>query len=160
MSHQLEQQLARIRRRVRVLLVAYAVAWVAGSLLAAVLVFALADYVVHFEDRGIRLMCSLMVLNLTLWSAMRFLWPALRVRFSDVELALRIERRFPQLADRLASTIQFLRQREDDPLAGSAALRREVIAETAGAVEPLNLSDVVDPRPIRRVLLVAAAVCG
>ncbi|HWC90365.1 MAG TPA: hypothetical protein VG433_11935 [Pirellulales bacterium] len=159
MSHELEQQLARIRRRVRTLLLVYGAAWVAGGVVLGLTVFALADYFIRFEDRGIRMICSLMVLNLTGWVVLRYLWPALRARYSDVQLALRVERRFPQLADRLASTIQFLRQSEDDPLAGSAALRREVIAETTGALEPLDWSDVIDPRPIRRALLVSGAIC-
>ena len=123
MSHELEEQLAQIRRRARLLLLAYGAAWVAGCLVLAVAALGLADYLIRFEDRGIRMICSFMVLNVIGWVSVRYLWPAVRARYSDVELALRIERRFPQLNDRLASTIQFLRQPENDPFAGSAALR-------------------------------------
>ncbi len=71
-----------------------------------------------------------------------------------MQIAQRIERRFPQLTDRLASTVEFLKQSEVDPQAGSAALRRAVILETTSAVEDVDLSQVFEPRPTRRALAV------
>ena len=59
-------------------------------------------------------------------------------RFRDLEVALRIERRWPGLNDRLASAVQFLRlQREgrEDDLNGSPELREATIAG-AGSFAP------------------------
>ena len=53
------------------------------------------------------------------------------MRIGDADLALRVQRRFPDLDDRLLSAVEFLHAAEDDPAAGSAALRRAVVAETA-----------------------------
>ncbi len=122
-------------------------------------VFGLADYLIHFQDRGIRLMCTFMVLNVGIWAVSRYLWPACRTELRDVDLALRVEKRFPHLNERFASTIQFLKQPADDPESGSPSLRREVIAETTALVEPLNLREVVDPRPIVLAVLGAAVIC-
>src|SRR5271167_4891205 len=102
MPHVLENELAGVRRRVRALVVLHALAWLVGGLVAALLVFGLADYLIHFQDRGIRLMCSLMVLNMGIWAVARYLWPALRTELRDVDLALRVEKRFPHLDERFA----------------------------------------------------------
>ena len=56
----------------------------------------------------------------------------------DVVVAGRIERHFSGLGDHLSSTIEFLRQREDDPLAGSAELRRAAVAPTDAEIAPLD----------------------
>ena len=46
-----------------------------------------------------------------------------------VQVAQRIEQLFPQLGQRLSSAMDFLAQDESDPTAGSADLRRAVVAE-------------------------------
>src|ERR1051325_1442198 len=109
MSHPLQSRLGQIRRRVRTLVVLHAVAWMALGVVSVLMLLGLIDFLIRFEDHGLRMMCSLMVLNVFLWGAIRYLWPAVRARFNDVDLALRVERRFPQLAERLSSTVQFLK---------------------------------------------------
>src|ERR671916_379323 len=69
--------------------------------------------------RGVSLLCLVL-----LGSA---LLVPLRQRTDDLALALRVEREYPVLNDALASTVQFLRQPEDSPAAGSPSLRREAI---------------------------------
>ena len=91
MPHILENELSQVRRRVRLLVVLHALAWVVGGLVAALLVFGLADYLIHFQDVGIRLMCSFMVLNVVVLTVSRYLWPALRTELGDVDLAMRVE---------------------------------------------------------------------
>src|SRR5580704_11399327 len=159
MPHVLENELAQVRRRVRSLVVLHALAWLVGGLVAALVIFGLADYLIHFQDRGIRLMCSFMIVNMVIWAVSRYLWPAWRTELRDVDLALRVEKRFPHLNERFASTIQFLKQPADDPESGSPLLRREVINETTALVEPLDLREVVDPRPVARTICGAVAIC-
>lgn len=160
MAHPLEQKIGEVRRRARALLVTYGLCVVAGTLLVSVMAVGLADYFIHFRDRGVRMICLLSVVGVSGWVAYRYLLTALRSQLKDVEVALRIERRFPAFQDRLASTIEFLKQSEDDPRAGSALLRRTVIAQTTAEAERLKLSDAIDWRPARRALGIAAAICA
>src|SRR5262249_44554793 len=56
---------------------------------------------------------------------------------------------FPELHDSLASAIEFLQQSEHDETAGSAQLRRIVIAEAQNKIESLPLGEIVDRKPLR-----------
>jgi hypothetical protein len=159
MPHPLEDKLGAIRRRARWLVLLDALARLVGVLVAVIALVCLADYLIHFQDPGIRAMCSLAVVAVGATVLYRRVWTAMNARFSDVELALRVERRFPDLKDRLASTIQFLQQREDDPEAGSAALRREIVAQTAADIDKLDLNDVIEVRRVGRTTLAAGLVC-
>jgi hypothetical protein len=79
-------------------------------------------------------------------------------RLGDVRLALKLERRFPSLEDRLVSSVEFLNQAEDDPTAGSPDLRRAVIAKTTADVEQLDFNEAIDLRPTVRAVAVSVAV--
>jgi len=159
MPHPLQQSIAALSRRARRLTLSYALCWFLSALVATVGLLALVDYLVRFEDRGIRAMCSLAALAIVVLAARRYVWGAARRRYGDIDVALRIERRFPALRDRLASAVQFLNEPAGDPLAGSPALRRMVVAEATAEVGQLDLNEAVDTRPARRAALVAAAVC-
>ncbi len=152
--------MAAVRRRVRRLLVTEAAARLATAMLAAGVVLGTADYLVRFEDRGIRFMSSLALAAVAGWMFYRSVWPALKARLGDAELAWQLERRLPILADRLASALRFLRQREDDELAGSAALRRTVIMQATAEVERVDLQAAIDPRAARRSLWLAGVPLG
>ncbi len=158
MAHALEQKIGRVRSQARRLMVLYAVGWTVTSITLAVLLLGQADYWIRFQDPGIRLMCSLSVLAVCGWAGYRFWLTRFGRRLGDVQLARRVERRFPSLGDRLASTVEFLKQSESDAGAGSAALRRAVIMETTAAVEGLDFSQVFERAPARRALAVAAAL--
>ncbi len=160
MPHPLEQQIAGLRRKVRLLTWLHGLSWVAACTVAAVIGLALLDYLIHFHDRGIRVIASLAALTALVLATTHYLLRGALARFRDMDLALRVEKRFPQLQDRLASTLQFLREPEDDPHAGSAALRRAVIAQTTSELEGLTLGQVVNPRPALRAGLLAAAIAA
>lgn len=155
MPHPLEQKIAKVRRRLRRLTLLYGISWVVGAALLAMLLFGTLDYLIHIEDRGVRAILTLVLLGVVGWTTYRHLLLALVSGLSDVQLALRIERRFPGLNDRLASAVQFLRQAENDPRAGSAELRRAVVHETERELDALDLDEVLDPRPVYRVALAA-----
>ena len=84
---------------------------------------ALADGVFHFQDRGLRAIFSLALLTATVVGVRWVVRAERGSRYRDVQLAQRVEQFYPQLRGRLASSIEFLRDGEDDPLAGSAELR-------------------------------------
>ncbi len=157
MSHPLQNKLARLRRRARWLLVVHGLAWLIAVGIGAALLLGGLDYWMRYSDPGIRWLSSL-ALSAAVVFAGRHLVRALAVRFSDLDLALRVERRFPQLEDRLSSAVQFLGQRVDDPLAGSPALRARVISQATAELEPLDLRSALSPRPVYRVALAALAM--
>jgi len=159
MAHPLEQRIAAFRNRVRRLLTLYGLCWTTGIVLAAVILIGLADYAIRFEDRGIRILASSVVVAVLVWAAYRYLYLGLTAKVGDVELARHLERRFPSLGGSLASAVEFVRQSEQNPLAGSLAMRRAVIAKTAAETEPLNFEEAIDRRPTVRAALTALAVC-
>ena len=159
MSQSLERTISSVRRRVRRLLLLHALGRVIAIALTVAGLIMLCDYVVHFEDRGIRVIASLSAIGALVWSVVHFLLPALTARFDEVDVALKVEKRFPLLANRLASTIEFLKQPEDDPVAGSGSLRRAVIHQTASEIEALDLRDAVRSAPAARSAVTAAVVC-
>src|SRR5690606_13722612 len=154
--HPLQSKVRSLARHARWLLVLHGLSWVVAVVLLTILAVGLSDWLFRFEDPGIRLMATGSVVVAGGWAIARYLWTALKQRYDDVAVALRIEKRFPELNDRLASTLQFLQQTEDDPTAGSADLRRAVIAETTAEVQRLDLSQVIDSQPTKRITLAAA----
>jgi len=158
MSHPLRHKIDGFRTRVRRLVTVYAVSWTVAVALAAVIVLGLADYVFRFQDRGLRLICWFALLGAIGWSAYRFAFLTLTARISDVQLAARLQRRFPRLGDGLASAVEFLDQPEDDPTAGSVALRRAVITQTAAEVESLDFGAAIGRGPALRAAAVSLGV--
>jgi len=141
------------------MLAVYGIGWSVTAVVAAVIMMGATDYLFRFQDRGLRVICSLLVLAAMAWAGYRFLYLPLFVRLRDVDLALKLQRRFPGLEDRLVSAVEFLRQSEDDPLAGSAALRRVVIARTTSETEQIDFGDVLDRRPPIRATMASVIVC-
>ena len=74
------------------------------------------------------------------------------VRFADLDIAMRIEERWPGLNDRLASTIQFVRLDAKDVRHGSPAMREATVRQAVEEVELDRLSrgDRAQARHFRR----------
>ena len=159
MSHPIEEKICVLRSRVRRLVVVYGLSWIVAVVVGAVIVLGLADYLIRFRDPGLRVICSLVFVAALAWTCYRYLYLPLFVRLSEVDLALRIQRQFPVLEDRLVSSVEFLKQAEDDPVAGSPALRRAVVAQTTAETERLDFSEVLDARPPFRAAMVTVSIC-
>ena len=160
MPHPLEAKIGAVRRQAARLVWTFGLSRFATTLVAVVLAAGLADYLIRYQDRGVRVICSLAALAAAAWALVRLGQTVRGARFRDLDVALKIERRFPQLVDRLASTVQFLHEPEDDPQAGSAALRRALIRETTGEIDALDLSQAIEPSPARRALAVAGTIAA
>jgi hypothetical protein len=158
MSHPLETRIGALRLRVRGWVAVYGLGYWLGFALAAVLLGALADYLVRFRDPGIRVLATLAVSGVLAWAAYRYLYLPWTVRLRDVDLARRVQVRYPSLGDDLASAVEFLRQAEDDPTAGSLSLRQAVVARATAATESLDFRGVIHPRPAWRAAFAAALV--
>lgn len=148
--HPLEQRLAQLRRRVRRLVALWGASRLAAVVLGALLALGAADYLIRFDDPGIRLINSLVLAGLVAWGSYRYLFRSLSARWGELRLANEVQRRFPVLGDRLAVAIEFLRQSDDDPTAGSSALRRAVIAQTTAEAAAMDFTTALDPRPAVR----------
>lgn len=158
MAHPLQQRLAAVRRRVRLLTTAYGLGWLLVASVGTALLLGLADYAFRLEDRGLRVLATVLWFGVSGATAWRLVYVPLREPLSDVGLARQLQQRFPVLGDNLASAVEFLRLPEADPQAGSAALRRAVIHRTTALAEGLDFGEALQPRPVRRVLLAAAAM--
>ncbi|MCH7728601.1 MAG: hypothetical protein IH991_19275, partial [Planctomycetes bacterium] len=159
MLHPLQQQVQAIARRARRLTIAHGVGCVIALCVAAGFLFGLSDYLIHYQDLGIRVICSATLLVVLVYSCYFFLLPALRFRRNDIEVAQRIERRFPELEGRLSTSLAFLQQEEHDALAGSAELRRAVVAQTSAVLDRVRTSEVLESKISLRAVLVAVIVC-
>src|SRR5579872_378955 len=153
----LEHRLANVRSRVRQVLMAYGVSRLVSIVVGSVLAACLGDWLIHFDDPILRLILAVSILGGAVWVARRSLVSPLKIRFSDVDLALRIENRYPGFHDSLASTVQFVGSGAD-PRLGSPALQRAVVERTIDRLDGLECADVVDTREVRRMGAIAAAV--
>ena len=80
------------------------------------------------------------------------------VRFADLDIAMRIEERWPGLNDRLASTIQFVRLDARDDRHGSPALREATVRQAVEEASTINFREVIEPKPVIRALAAAVGV--
>src|SRR6202007_1531522 len=82
------------------------------------------------------------------------------VRFADLDIAMRIEERWPGLNDRLASTIQFVQLDAKDERHGSPALRAATVRQAVEEANSIDFREVIEPKPVVRALgLAACALC-
>lgn len=158
MAHPLQQRIAAVRRRLRLLSAAYGLGRLLIASAGTALLLGLADYALRIEDRGLRVLATVLWMGISGATAWRFLYIPLRLPLGDVDLARQLQRHFPVLGDNLASAVEFLRLPEDDPRAGSAALRRAVIHRTTAAASRLDFAEALEPRPVRRVLAAAGVM--
>lgn len=151
----LQQRVRTVARRARGLVRLYAVSWFLATVILALVVLGLIDYLVRFEDVGVRLICFALVWGVVAWGAYRYLLTAWRYRISELQAAQRIERCYPGLGDLLSSAVAFSSQLATDEKSGSLELRRTVIAQAEVATEPLDFATCLDRRQSLRALVLA-----
>jgi len=115
---QLESRIAALRSSVRRLLALHGLSRVLGLIAPLVILAGLADWLFHL-DAVIRAALLLSLIGGALWLAYRYVLRPLFVRFADLDIAMRIEERWPGLNDRLASMIQFVHIDANDDRYGS-----------------------------------------
>ena len=147
--HPLWQKITTLQRRLIWRRRATAVCAIAATTIAVALALGAADYLVRFSDRGLRIMATFALFAAFAWAVYRWAYLPSRRPLARLTIARRIEQRFPQLKDSLASAVEFLAQSEEDPTSGSAQLRRLVVGDAQNTVDDLNLDEVIDRRPLR-----------
>lgn len=167
MPHPLQTKIDELRHRARRRAAFYGLGLSIATLLGASIAAGCVDYLVQFQDRGIRILVSLAVLGAFCWAFRRYAIPSLLLRLRDADLALRVELHFPSLRNQLVSAVEFLKGKPDDPAAGSALLRQAVVEQVAAEASPLDFSEILDRRPMTRTggalalaLLAAAVLIG
>ncbi len=155
-ARHLVSRIASLRSRVRRLLALYGLSWVVGVIVPLLVLAGLADWLIHF-DAGVRLLLLLALAGSAGWMVYRRVVLPLVVRFKDLDIAMRIEERWPGLNDRLASTIQFLAVKsDDDDRFGSRSLREATIKQTLEETRAIDFREVVERRPVLRAMGLAA----
>ena len=157
MPHPLEQRSSSCDA-VRATAAVYGLSLATAALLATMAALGLTDYLLRFQDRGLRIIASLLVLGVLGWTFYRYVFPVWLERLQDVDRGRIVQRRFPRLGDRLLTAVEFLHVAHDDPTAGSTALRQAVVAATTAETERLDFSAVLDRRPTARAAMVLGGV--
>jgi hypothetical protein len=153
---QLESRIKGLRNSLRRLLALHGLSWVVGSVVPLVILAGLADWLFHI-DFVIRAALLAVLAGAALWLAYERIVRPLIVRFDDLDIALRIEERWPGLNDRLASTIQFLRMDARDERLGSPALRAATVRKAVEETSAIDFREVIELRPVIRGLLAASS---
>ncbi len=156
MTHPIVEQLQHLGRRALQLLWVRAVCRVLALALAVGLLLGSIDYVLRLRDPGLRWGFSLVFWGAVAWALWRWIRPLRNLRADPLTVARYVEHYYPQLNDQLASTVAFLQQPEEDPLAGSAQLRRVVIHEMESRFRYLELHRVLQWRRLGGWLALAA----
>ena len=148
MADTLQDTIRGIRRRAWIAKFFYGCGWILSITTGFLLLVAGVDFILRQDDRLSRLTLSLLfVLAITTFIA-RLLLPLVRQRLTDVILAQRIQQRFPALKHKIATAVEFL-QDEQNAVAGSGAMRREVIREATDELHDLPVREVVHYRHAR-----------
>lgn len=150
-TSRLESRIATLRARVRRILALHGLSWVISLVLPVIVALGFLDWLVHL-DAAVRFAALIALIGFALWLIGRAIIRPLIVRFGDLDIAMRIEERWPGLNDRLTSTVQFLRLSGDDDRLGSPALRAATIRQTLEETEAIDFREVIERKPLVQAL--------
>ncbi|MFI5459268.1 MAG: DUF4175 domain-containing protein, partial [Isosphaerales bacterium] len=153
---QLESRIRGLRASVRRLVALHGLSWVLGLIVPLVILAGFADWLFHL-DAVIRAALLAGLICAGLWLAHRRVLRPLFVRFADLDIAMRIEERWPGLNDRLASMIEFMHLDSKDDRHGSRAMREATVRQAVEEASTLDFRQVIEPRPVVRALSAASA---
>lgn len=150
----LHRVLGEQRSRIRARFFLHGAGWVVAACAAAFAIYFLLDRWLHLPA-PVRIVLSLAVLvYLALGWRRRISYPLGR-EFTRDDTALAIERRFPDLRERLISAIQLRDQAAAGGEAGlrgqSAAMIEKLVADAAATLPDLPLTELLDAKRTRRV---------
>lgn len=140
-------QLDEVARRARRLQWIYGICGFLFVLLAAIVLTSLLDYGFSIRDATVRGVLSLCVVALSVWACIKFVRPAWRYQPSRLEVALRVEKFFPTLGNKLSSAVAFLENEEQ----GNTAMDRLAIERAAAQVRSLTVQDALNGKPASRM---------
>lgn len=157
----LESRLSALRRGVRARFLLGGLARVAVAACVAIALVVLIDWLIRADAWSVRGVFLGLALAIVVAVALKALWGPLSLPMPDEDLALAVERRFPQLQDRLISALQLGRAAGRSPAFNSPALAARAMDEAVEACGPLAFAEAV-PIPAQRrwTGLAAVALAG
>ncbi|MCI0360512.1 MAG: hypothetical protein L0211_18700, partial [Planctomycetaceae bacterium] len=144
-----------VRRKAIGLVRLHGLSLLALAALAVAVAFGGLDFLLRLQDRGARWILSIGAAAALFYFAWRLVLPLFKYRLGLVQVAQKIESFYPKLGQRLSSAVDFLAQDEADQRAGSAGLRRAVVAEAEALSSNLDFRLAIDGRRPRRMWLLA-----
>ncbi|MEO1995412.1 MAG: hypothetical protein ABGZ17_09065, partial [Planctomycetaceae bacterium] len=157
MTTQFDSRLHWMRQRIKTLLWIHGVSWLLSVVVGGLLGACLIDWLVHIDDPVIRVLWSVTTLVTACWIAWIKLLRPLWTPLSDLDIAHKIEGRFPQFRDSLTSSVQFAAD-PGNTRVGSPQLQRHVVDATQQQVRQCHITDVLTTAPLRRVTAGACAL--
>ncbi len=154
-SRDVVSRIRSLRANIRRLVALHGLSWLVGLLLPLAILAGVADWLFHL-DAVIRAAILVAIGGAALYLGYRFVIRPLVVRFADLDIAMRVEERWPGLNDRLASMIQFQKADGDNDRYGSAELRAATIQQAEAVASTLDFREVIELRPV--LLAVSLAV--
>ncbi len=147
-------KLARLRRALRARLLGEGVSWLLVTVVALVFATLAFDYVLRLERplRAVLMSLAGAAVLVVLW---RHVLSPMRVRMDTADLALLVERRHRELDDRLISALDFARMSDATARGMSEAMIRRSAEQANEMAGPLDFSNLVEKRGLRRVVLTA-----
>ena len=139
MSHPLQIMIRALALRSRRLVVLWNTARCLALILLMGLIVGSVDYGFRIQDVGLRWMMAACFWAVCGGACWRLLLPAMRHRCSDIYVARHVENCFPNLGQRLSSSIAFLQLPTQVTGAGSATLRQAVIDSTSREMDELDI---------------------
>ncbi len=146
------EHLSDLRGRVRLLTWVSGLSWTVLVVFGGLLVTGTLDWLIHFDDPGLRLVIGLALLAGSGAMVWRQLISPLRQPLGTTFLASRIERRFPGLHSRVVSAVEFL-QHKLDAKSGSPELQRAVVGQALLDLETIEPGDIVETKAVHRVTI-------
>lgn len=152
-------ELAQLRGRVRLMIWIGGLARTVSVLFASLCLAGYLDWLMHFDDPGLRILTAGAIAAACGWILWRFLVAPLQESLSSALLASRLEQRYPALRGKLVSAIEFV----EGGFAGSTGapgLQQVVVADALQRLPEIELSHVVETREVRRMTLLGLIVCA
>ena len=155
----LESRIAALRGQARWLLAFHGLSWLVAAVVPLAVLAGLADWLFQL-DIFVRLALLCAMTGVFLWVGYTLVLRPLFVRFADLDIALKIEKRWPGLNDRLSSTIQFLRESPSDDRYGSPALRGATVRQAIEETRSIDFREAIEHKPVIRAASLAAVALG
>lgn len=157
MLMEINQDLDQVRRTIKRLFFIDGLSRVIIYMVCFAMVTYLIDWLVPDLPRGVRLFLLGAWIISSGYIISRYLIYPMRFRIKDDDIALCVERFYPNLKDRLISTVQLSRSIGQEPRFNSPELIQTLINETGQEVQALNFNQIIDSTFQKKLL---AAMCG
>ncbi len=141
-ANQLISQIDSIRRRLRVLSVAYGIGIVIAGAVGLLIGVILLDYLLNLHSIP-RLLALLVALGAIGYLAYRFVGKPATTPITESDIAGKLENAFPEFDDRLRSTVSFI----NGGGSGSAVFQQRVIDQASTLAGQMKLGSVVVAKP-------------